>query len=301
MKNDAIFTQVLILFLIMSVGFIARKKNLLNNKLNSDLIQILLNITLPASIIVSFHLRFSPELLHNVLKIFYASVFVHLFSLIVGGILFFKYPDQDRKILWFIAIFSNTGFMGLPVLESVFGQMGVFYGSIYVAIFNIFVWTLGVAIFAGRRGLKIRNALTTPALIAVIIGFSLFLFSLEIPAPLFKACNLIGSMTTPLSMIVIGSILAELKLGELLANFEVYYGTIVRLLIIPLTAAFLLQLFGLQHHLLKICITSTAMPAASMTAIFAEKYNGNTLLASRLIFISTALSILTIPLILVLI
>jgi predicted permease len=301
MNTSALANQIVILFLLMFVGFIARKKHLLNNELNAGIIELLLNIIIPFMIITSFNLKFSPVIFHNAIILFCCAVFAHIFSALLSLVLYFKYPEPDRKILKFVTTFSNTGFMGLPVLGSLFGPLGVFYGSIYVAIFNIFVWTLGVKIFTGKDRLKILKAFTNPALIGVLLGSILFFFSLQLPAPLFKTLDLIGSMNTPLSMIIIGSMLAEIKFKELFAGLPVYYGTTIRLVIVPLMVAFLLRLFGVQEYLLKICIISTAMPVATTTAIFAKKYNGNTRLASRLIFISTALSLLTIPLIVLLV
>ena len=301
MKTTTVLAnQVIILFLLMLTGFIARKKHLLNNEVNAGITEILLNITVPFMIVTSFNLKFSPDIFHNVVILFWSAVFIHIFSAVIGLVLFRKYSEQDRKILKFVIIFSNTGFMGLPVLGSLFGQMGVFYGSIYVVVFNIFVWTLGVKIFTGKE-VKILKALTNPALIGVLIGSILFFFSIQLPVPIYKTLDMIGAMTTPLSMMVIGSMLADIRPKELFAGWPVYYGSMIRLMIIPLLMALILRPFGISEHLLKICLTSTAMPAATMTAIFAEKYNGNTILASRIVFISTALSLLTIPLIVLLI
>ncbi|HBF38066.1 MAG TPA: AEC family transporter [Firmicutes bacterium] len=289
--------QVLILFLLMLVGFIARKKKLLNNELNAGITEILLNITTPFMIVASFNLKFSSSIFHNAIILFGAAVMAHMISILVGFLIFRKGPVADRKILQFVTIFSNTGFMGLPVLGSLFGPMGVFYGSIYVVVFNIFVWSLGVWIFTGKEGFQFWKVLANPALIGVFIGFIIFLGSISLPAPLFQTLDMIGSMTTPLSMIIIGSMLTELKLKELFTGWTLYFGVAFRLLIMPLLTAFLLYSLSIPEYLLKICVTSVAMPAATMTAIFSEKYHGNTILASRIIFITTALSLLTIPII----
>jgi predicted permease len=300
MKTVALANQVTILFLLMLVGFIARKKHILNNELNSGITEILINITVPFMIVSSFNLRFSPSIFHYALILFLAAVFVHVFSAIIGLVLYIKYPKSERKILLFSTIFSNTGFMGLPVLGSLFGPLAVFYGSMYVVVFNIFVWTLGVKIFTGKD-VKLIKAFTNPALVGVLLGSILFFFSIKLPVPVIKTVDMIGATTTPLSMLVIGSMLADTKPKELFAGLPVYYGTLARLLIIPLIMVYLLRFLGISGHLLKICITSTAMPVATMTAIFAEKYNGDVILASRLVFISTALSLLTIPFVVMLI
>jgi Predicted permeases len=301
MNIHLLANQILILFLLMLVGFAARKKNLLNNELNAGFAEILLDITIPCMILTSFNLKFSSKILHNALLLFGSAVLVHIFSALLSLILYRKYPKPDRQILKFITIFSNTGFMGLPVLGSLYGPMGVFYGSIYVMVFNVFAWTMGVGIFTGKKGFNFKKVITNPAIIAVILGTIFFLLSVSLPVPLIKTMEMIGSMTTPLSMIIIGSMLADLKPREFFTGWSVYYGTVFRLLAIPLLAAYLLRYFGLSEHLLKICITSAAMPAATMTAIFAEKYNGNTILASRIVVITTALSLITIPIVVMLI
>jgi predicted permease len=299
--QNVLAEQVLILFLLMLVGFTARKKRLLNPELNAGITEVLLNITVPFMIVSSFHLKFSATILHNAVMLFEAALLAHGVSALAGFLFLLKCPKSDRKVLQFVTIFSNTGFMGLPVLGSLFGPMGVFYGSIYVVVFNILVWSLGVWIFTGKEGFRVREVLTNPAILAVFIGFIIFLFSIPLPLPLLKTLDMVGSMTTPLSMIIIGSLLAELKLRELLTGWTIYYGVISRLLLMPLFIAFLLHSLRIPGYLLKICVTSVAMPAATMTAIFAEKFHDNTVLASRLVFITTVLSLVTIPLVIMMI
>lgn len=299
MKFEVITSQVLILFLIMFVGLAARKFRLLNNELNTGLTNFILNVTFPLNIIASFSFSFSRTILRNILIIFSCAALAHLLAAVISVFLYLRFPGPQRRILSFITIFGNVGFMGLPILESLFGKAGVFYGSIYVVVFNIFVWTLGVMIFTGKEDLKILKALASPALIAVLTGSALSILTIKLPLPVLKTLETVGSMTTPLSMIVVGSMMADIKIKELFSGFPVYYGTLARLLIIPLVLAFVLKFFNVPEQLLRISMTSTAMPAASLTAILAGKYKGDTVLASRIIILSTAFSIITIPLILI--
>jgi predicted permease len=296
MQIAIINNQVLMLLLLMLIGFIVRKCRILNDELNDGISELLINVAIPFSILVSFNIAFSSKILHNTLIVFGVSVFIHFFAAFIGLILFFRYHWDTRKILLFATIFDNIGFMGLPVLGSLFGKMGVFYGSIYVVTYNLFVWTLGVMIMNGKKELNAIKAFTNPALVAVLAGSILFFFSIKLPLPIFKTLDMVGSITTPLSMIVIGSILAELNLKELFGDFSVYYSTVARLLIVPLGMAFILKFCGIEPYLLKISVIAGAMPAGTMTAILAKKYNGNTLLASRIVFMSTAFSLFTIPL-----
>jgi predicted permease len=190
----------------------------------------------------------------------------------------------------------------LPVLASIFGQSGVFYGSIYVVTFNLLVWTLGVIIFTGKADrATVKQGITNPALIAVAIGLFLFLFSLKLPLPIYRCIEIAGGMTTPLAMMVIGSMLADIRWSELFSGFSIYYVSLVRLIVVPLLAAFFLKTVGVRQELVQICTAAAAMPAAAVTAILAEKYQSDTQLTSRIIFISTALSIVTIPFVLMVI
>jgi len=192
--------------------------------------------------------------------------------------------------------------MGFPVLESVFGKPSIFYGSIYLMVLNIFLWTNGVMIFAGGKDPKImKKALINPGIIAVAVAMIKFLFSINLPTPLFKAIEMVGSMTSPLSMLIMGAILADINLKTMFSGFELYYGAIIRLLGIPVLTLAILRLINFPAELLGICIILIAMPAAANTAIFAEMFDGDSAFASKVVAFTTLFSTITIPVILMLI
>lgn len=205
-----------------------------------------------------------------------------------------------NRVLRAAAIFSNCGFMGFPILASVYGTQGVFYGSFYVLTFNLLIWTAGVAIFTGKREALTWKQALNPAVISVLIGFCLFIFSIKLPAPIFKTLDMVGSMTTPLSMLIIGSLLVEIKLSEAFSGFSIFYATIIRLIVLPLTVILLLKLLGANGLILGVPVLAGAMPTAALVAVFAEKHGADALLASRAVFLSTILSIVTIPAMIVL-
>lgn len=301
MKNNIVVTEVFILFLIMAVGFYARRKRILNDEITQGLSELLLTITMPLLTLASFHFNFSKEMLINAGLIVICSIVLHIFAFFSGKVLYLKYPDKIRKVLIFTAVFCNCGFMGYPILESLFGKTGIFYGSMYSAVYNFFVWTVGVKIFTGKNDPgSFKKALANPGLIAVFLGLILFIFSIKLPFPIYRALDLVGSMTTPISMLIIGSTLAESNFSKLFSNIPIFYGTLVRLILIPLITLWILKLTGLNEPLIKIFVTTIAMPAAANTVIFAKKFKGDALLASQLVFVSTLLSIVTIPLILIL-
>lgn len=296
MGNSALIEQVIVLFLIMIVGFIAKNKDIINSQVSKKLSELLLYITSPFLVITSFNFKFSMDMLTNAGIVFIFAVIAHIFSIVLGMIAFRKYPDRIKSVLKFITIFPNCGFMGFPVLESIFGKIGIFYGSIYVVVFNLFIWTYGVMLFSGSREKgSLKELMLNPGIISVFIGIIIFLFSIELPDPIFNTLDLVGGMTAPLSMLIVGALLADVDFKKLFYGSEIYYGSFIRLIFVPLIALAALRLIGMDEQLLKICVILVAMPAAANTAIFAEKYGADSILASRCVAVSTIFSMLTMP------
>ena len=152
MSSNVVINQVLILFGIMIIGFLARKKNVMTATTTKDLTRLLLNVTCPLTIFTSFQLEYSRSMLYGAGQVFAFTIVVHLFALLIGLVIFNRYPEPVKRVLRFVTIFSNCGFMGFPLLQSVYGKSGVFYGSFYVIGFNLFIWTVGIRIYTGREG-----------------------------------------------------------------------------------------------------------------------------------------------------
>lgn len=301
MGNNPVVEQVIVLFLIMIVGMIAAKRDIINEEVRKKLSELLLYITSPFLVVASFNFKYSSDMLVNAGIVLAFSLGIHVFTVLLGKALFSRYSADKQSVLKFIIVFSNCGFMGFPVLESLFGKTGVFYGSIYNAVFNAFVWTYGVMLFSNTREQNsVVKALINPGIISVIIGMIIFLFSIDLPRPIIKTLDTVGSMTAPLSMLIVGALLADTDLRSIFKGFEVYYGAFLRLIIIPLITIAVLKGIGIDRELLKICVVLVAMPAAANTVIFAERYDANSILASRCVALSTILSIITIPLIMAL-
>lgn len=299
MNITTVLNQVFILFIILLIGFVSRRKGILNHETNRKLTDFLLNVTIPFTIISSFNQDYPKNALYSAGLVFVFSFLIHLFSILIGRLLYMKFESSSKKILWFVTVFSNCGFMGFPVLESIYGKIGVLYGSVYVIAFNIFIWTFGQMLFSGKKDLSaIKTAILNPGIIAVFIGTLVFLSPVKTPFFLSRVIDLMGSLTTPLSMIIVGSMLAEVRLRELFSGYHIYYGTAVRLIVMPALTLLSLKALGIHGSLLGVCVISAAMPAAANTVMFAEKFNGDSLLASRFVFFSTAASIITIPVVL---
>ena len=305
MDNSAtVFNQVLILFLIMFVGLIAKKADIINNTVSKKLSELLLKITNPLLVLSSFQVDFSRDILNNIIIVFLFAVIVNTVSILLGQLLFVKHEAERKKIMKFSAVYSNCGFMGFPVLESLFGKTGILYGSIFVAVFNIFLWTNGVAIFSSKGKLdkaSLKKIALNPGIITVLIGIILFAFSVRLPGPVAKAVDLVGSMTIPLSMLLVGAVVAECKFKELLKGWDLYYISAIRLILIPLAAFAALKILDIPKLLLTVCVLLAAMPAAATTTIFAELYDSDSKFASRVVVFTTLSSIVTLPLVMLLV
>ncbi len=301
MGFNTIINQIVVLFLVMIIGFFARKRNIINAQVNRGLTGLLLNITLPFTIITSFNYEFSIDMLKKSGGVLVYTSLIFIISYLIGRVLYSKYPREIKGVLMFSAMFSNCGFMGFPIIKSVYGQEGIFYGAIFNMVFNILLWTVGISLFTGKKDLKtVKRALMNPGTVAVYIGLIIFFFSIKLPAPIMNTLEMVGDMTSPLSMIVIGSILGDMNIKEVFSSKEAYYSTLVRLVLIPAVVFCIFKLFRAEGLSFGVLLLISAMPAAANTAIMSEKYDANSALASKCIFISTALSAITIPLVLVL-
>ncbi|MBU3126310.1 AEC family transporter [Clostridium tagluense] len=298
MGNSQLVNQVMVLFIVMMVGFYAKKKKFFNIIVDKGLSELLLNITLPFMIVTSFNIKYEATMVSNAQKILIYSFLIHIGLIFISKILFLKFPSNKQQVFRFVTIFCNVGFMGYPVLESIYGGVGVFYAAIFNIPFNLLVWTVGVMLYTGKKDFKsMRKAIANPAIIAVFIGIILFVFSIRLPLPIENSLKLVGSTTTPISMIIVGSMLAEMKFKNIFSDISIYYATVVRLLIVPMLIYVVLKFLKVDELLLNICVILQAMPAAVITAIIAEKHGGDSLLASQCVFITTMVSVITIPIV----
>ena len=303
--SHIIVNQVIILFLLMAVGGLARRKGLLNDTLSGGLSVILINISLPALIFKSFIFDFSWQLLQNGLLVLALSVLVHIILLVVARIAFVRYGDAKKSVMTVAGAFPNAGFMGLPLVDAVFGQLGVFYASIFMIPYNLILWTYGQDLFCQERtGAPLLSRIlafsTTPPVLATGAGLLLFLLSFKPPAPATAALTMLGGMTLPLSMLIVGDRIAQIRPVDLVTDRDVYYNSLVRLLLAPVATFAVLRFFTDDPIIAGACVTIEAMPPAVVAVLFAQMYNGDTTFASKCVVIQHALSLVTIPIMLIL-
>lgn len=295
MNNFTLLNQVIIIFLMMLIGVYARKKKIIDENINKSLTSILLNITMPLNIIAAFNFEYSSEMLENMLIVFIFGMIVHPISFIIGKLVFTKCHKDEKNILIFSVVFSNCAFMAFPVLESLYGKIGILYSSAFLAPFNIYLWSLGVILYE-KDGYKFSfKKMINPGIISVIVGIFIFVLSIRLPFALERCIEMVGSMTTPLSMIITGVIIGGMNIKNLFANPSIYGSGLLRLIVIPTISALVLKALGISGIVYGICVLISGMPVAAMATVFAESFKGNSQFASQNVFITTILSLITIP------
>ncbi len=304
----AVLNQIFVLFSLILVGYVVKKLKIVNDDFQAGIAPLVMNVTLPAFILSSMTFEFSVETLKSSGILIAISFGLYGVAFILSKLYsnIFKNEDKQRAVLEYAIMFSNTGYMGYPVVAQLFGQKGVFYAAIYNLSFTILIWTYGVDLLSGKQSetMSIKNrliALINPGLIAVLIGFSMFLLGLTFPKPIYSILDIIGSTTTPLSMMFIGFILTEIKPSTAIKNRQLWAISAIRLVIMPALAYFILFVLGFTGLVLYIPVVIVAMPVAVNVAIFASRYQSDYHLGSLLIFASTLFSIITVPILMLLI
>ena len=193
--------------------------------------------------------------------------------------------------------YSNSGFIGIPLISGVLGDKGVFYMTAYVTVFNVLFWTHGVWLMGDRGRLQdVWKNLFTPTIVAVVFGLIFFIFQIRLPTPLSEPVQMIGSMNTPLAMIIAGANLAQGDVRKSLKNIRLYWISFLKLVLSPLIGLGILFFMRVDFTVAFTVFIAMACPAGAMTIMFAERYGKDVFYATEGFMITTVLSAATIPL-----
>ncbi len=294
-----VLLQVLTLFLLMACGLFAVKVRLLDEKHLQGLNTLVLNFAMPAMILRKLQTPASPELIIELVWVFVLTCATMAAAGFIANRLFAKESHARRAVLANMAMASNCAYMGYPVITAALGEEALLYAVMFVAAFNLMIWTEGAYFFGGRSAMQAKKLLTNPSIWAIAAGLLLFLTGWTLPGFLNDALDMISATTTPLAMFVIGARLISLRLHHL-RDWKLLLTCALRLVVFP-AGILLLRLTPLSPTLVNVLYLCTAMPCAATTAMQSEVYDCDRELASRGVALSTALSLATIPLMLLLI
>ncbi|MBQ6570493.1 MAG: AEC family transporter [Clostridia bacterium] len=289
--------QVAAMYLIMAVGFILVKLKTVTNEGASQLTKIVLNIVTPCLIINAFLSAFSKEMLKSLALSFILSAAVHIAGILIPKLFFGKCDITDKSVLRMACMYSNGGFMGLPIISAVLGAKGVIYGSVFIVVFNAFIWTHGVATVKGEKaGVKLK-AFLNPGIIGISVSLLLFFLDIKLPSFTLNAISLIAGLNTPLAMIVTGAYLAFSNPLKAFADARVYLVCLFKLAVMPAILVGLALLLGADSTVIRALSISAGAPTASMTLLFAANYNKNSALAGGIVAVTTLLCVATLPIV----
>ncbi|MBP1904611.1 putative permease [Paenibacillus turicensis] len=296
--------KVSVLFLLIVIGFVAGRLNLISEKGQKDITQLVLYITMPATIFSAMQLKMSEERLNTSFTIVGIMIFCYFFMFTVGWLLSRKLAlSNDKKdVILTALLLSNTSFMGYPIIQSLLGKEALFYAVIGAGfIFEIVSWSFGV-FFISRNGtgtatFDLKKVLISPGILAILFGLVFFAFQLPVPEPLDSVIHIVSPATSPLAMIVIGLMLSRSNIMEAFKNKYLYLTAFFKLLFVPLILTFVLKSIGLTGPSLIIPILAVSMPTASYVAMFSGNYGNDAKFASQIVFVSSLMSMISIPIV----
>lgn len=291
--------QVIILYLIAGVGFVADKTKIFRRSDAKRLVDLIFNLILPFAIINSFlSMERTPQRIKGLAIAFALAVLTHLIGVLISKITFRKRSLKEQGIYHYAITFSNAAFLALPLAQSVVGDEGVFYSSCYVAVFNIFAFTFGINEISGKEAkINLKSLILNPGSISVLIGIPLFLLQVQLPDFLTDTMQRIGACNSPMAMIVFGTFLANCNFKNIFLKKEVYFVSFIRLILIPIVMLLIFKLCRVEGNMLIALTISASAPIATNTAMYAAKYDNDTALSSELVGQTSIFSIITMPII----
>lgn len=288
----------MMLFCLMIVGLLIKKIGIISEAGRKTLSGLLINVVLPCNIVHSFMsgVQISGEFIRNCILMVMLSAAIQLAATYGSKLIFRSFPQRQKGVLSYGIICSNSSFIGLPIAEALFGNLGVMYTSVFQIPIRFTMWTAGLSLFTSvDKKDAFRKLMKHPCIDSIFIGLLLMVLSFQMPDFLNDTISAISKCTTPVSMFVIGSILADAPVESLFSKVVLYY-TFLRLLAFPALVYLVLLPLGMDSLFVNICVLMTGMPAGSTVSILADQYNSDAAFASQLVFTSTLFSIFTIPL-----
>ncbi len=295
---QVILQQAFIMLILILIGAGCFRFRLLSKETVSEISRLVLTVVNPIVILLAYQRELKTELVANLGWTFLLSVISYAVAMAVSYLAIRDREGRETAIERFSCIYSNCGFMGIPLVQAMFGYEGVFYLTAFVTLFNILAWTHGVMQISGQRNLRsVVRVLRSPAIIAIALGMFLFFTQITIPPLLTETLSMVGNLNTPLAMFVAGATIAQTDLAGVLKKPRVFYIGFLRLIAIPAIVIGLFLLFPLDSTMEMTVLAATAAPSAAMCTMQCLNYRKNAAYASELFGVTTLLSIATMPLV----
>ena len=293
------YSSLLTIIIIVAVGWFSGEKGWIDEHTNKTLVNLLINVAWPCALVGAFPGEFRPEYLTSFLYGLGGGALVLAVAIGVSKVLFPRRSNPKNYFEYqFAFIFNNASFLGFPLVNAIYGQAGLVPYAGFIMIFNLALFGYGISLF--KQSFNKRDFARTifnPNVIAVVIGFLLFIYSIKLPIFASDAIGYIGSMMTPLSLICIGFMLSRANLRLIFKRKILVLTCVAQLILGPLITFIVLKIIGAPTDVIHVLVIIQALPTATSLGLFAEKYRDDTGNASELVAISTVLSALTLPIV----
>ena len=300
MDFNALLNTIITLSVLLMIGYVAAKLNIINEVASKNLSNLIIKIGNPALIISSIiNMEHSAENLKLGGLTLLAGFIIHIIMAILSFFICLKLKNTDeRKVSEFTIIFGNVGFIGLPILDSIFGDRGVFMGAFIIISFNVVLWTWGIAILARKREdikITLKTLILNYGTVASAIGMVIYLLNFKFPTFVYSSFSYVASLCTPITLFITGALLARRSFKQIFLSPKVYFVCFVRLIFMPLVICLLCKLVGLSSEWTLFLTVIAGMPAASTISMLSDIYEISPGYAAQCVGTTSVLSMLTIP------
>lgn len=291
--------QVAILFILIAIGLVCGKTKLINDAGAKHLTDIVLYLATPCVMVQSFQrVEFNYDMALNLGIATLCAVLIQGLSILVCRLIFRNKNKSRRKVLQFGTVFSNCGFMSLPLQQAVIGSTGVFYGAVFVAVFNILVWSYGLLDMSGdKKNFNVKKIILNPGVLGAVAAALFFFLKIHLPEIILSPISYLAALNTPVPMLVIGYHLSKTNFAKSLRDKGIYAVILMRLIAIPCTALLIMRMCGVSGDILVACTIASSAPVAATTTMFSTKFNRDVELSVGMVSMTTVLSIITMPII----
>lgn len=301
---QVVFTNVLILFMLLFVGYYMGAKKIVAHSSINDITNILIDVSIPCTIIVSMIRPFSEKLITDTVRVVIVVLIYHLAMTAISYFLtkIMKVDEKKRGSWIFATVFSNNGFIGYPLMFALYGKDGLFIMAMGNIVQNVLIFSLGVKLITMNYNLnervRLRNIIFTKQNFAVVIGMILFVTQIRVPESVNTLLNYVSNLTVPLSMMVVGLSLSRYDVKNMFTDKEAYRLTFFRMIVFPIIIliGFKMMNVDIDTNLpLAVLFYTAVLPSPAFTTIMAERYNTSAEFSSKCVFITTVISVLSVP------
>ena len=288
--------QIFTMFVIIIIAVVCYKKKLIDNNGNNVLSNLLLYLINPCILFCSYQKEFDAKMMNGLLISLALALASHLLGMLIAA-LFLRNKQADLVNERLAVIYTNCGFLAIPLVNEIYGYEGVFYLTAYITVFNFLIWSHGIICMRGSCEKKdMLKAVTSPASFAIIVGIIFYVAGIILPDFMMYPLEYLGDMNTPVAMLIAGVCIARTDITKTFKKPRIYLVCLLKLIILPLVFICIFKPFFGDGILMGVLTIATASPTATMCMIFAVKYDKNSTYASELFAVTTLLSLITIPL-----